>query len=179
MKTKMTNNYKELKEKYERIIFETIANIYDKEFKKYGYSLASLMVPKGAQDARFKAKFDIGILNNTKILDVGCGFGHMLDYLQSWNINAQYTGIDICPAFIELAKQRHPDADFRLLNILYDDIDEKWDWAFLVGAFNVAPEKDRWWQCVQEMIGSSEESVGNVRLERHWDILHNAVNVTS
>jgi len=25
-------------------------------------------------------------------------------------------------------------------------------------------------------IGSSEESVGNMSLEKHWDILHNAVN---
>ena len=140
-----------LSRKFDRHV-ERIANIYHEEFKKYGYSLNSLMWPKGAQDARFKVKFDIGNLNNTGILDVGCGFGHMLDYLKACTINAQYTGIDICPDFIEIARKRHPDADFRILNILEDTINETWDWIFLVGAFNVAPEKIRWWPYVQEMI---------------------------
>jgi SAM-dependent methyltransferase len=129
-----------------------IAKLYGEEFQKYGYSLASIMIPKGASDARFKAKFDIGILDNTRVLDVGCGFGHMLDYLNAWNIKAHYTGIDIFPPFIEIAKQRHPKADFRLMNILEDAPDETWDWVFLVGAFNVAPKNARWWPYVQEMI---------------------------
>ena len=129
-----------------------IGNAYQEEFKKYGYSLASIMIPKGASDARFKAKFDIGNLSGCKILDVGCGFGHMLDYLQAWGIPAQYTGVDICPPFIEIAKERHPGADFRLLDILNSHITEKWDWVFLVGAFNVTPQKQRWWPYVQAMI---------------------------
>lgn len=130
---------------------ERITNIYHEEFKKYGYSLNSLMWPKGAQDARFKVKFDIGNLNNTRILDVGCGFGHMLDYLKAWAINAQYTGMDICPDFIEVARKRHPDADFRILNILDTPVEETWDWVFSVGALNVATDKDLW-SYVQAMI---------------------------
>jgi SAM-dependent methyltransferase len=129
-----------------------IAALYGEEFKKYGYNLASIMIPKGASDARFKVKFDIGNLNNTRVLDVGCGFGHMLDYLKAWHIETHYTGIDIFPPFIEIAKQRHPGADFRVLNILEDSIDETWDWVFLVGAFNVAPEKVNWWSYIQKML---------------------------
>lgn len=128
------------------------AQLYNEEFKKYGNSLDSIMIPKGAQDARFKVKFDIGDLQNTRILDVGCGFGHMLDYLIAWDIDARYTGIDICPDFIEIAKQRHPDADFRVLNILEEDTQEAWDWIFLVGAFNVTQNKHRWWPYVQAMM---------------------------
>ena len=37
-----------------------VGELYGEEFKKYGYSLNSLMIPKGASDARFKTKFDIG-----------------------------------------------------------------------------------------------------------------------
>ena len=88
-----------------------------------------------------KSNLKLVILNNTRILDVGCGFGHMLDYLQAWNIDAQYTGVDICPEFIDVARQRHPKADFRLLNILETDIEETWDWVFLVGAFNYATDR--------------------------------------
>ena len=131
---------------------QKIAALYGAEFEKYGYSLTSLMIPKGASDARFKTKFDIGKLDNTRILDVGCGFGHMLDYLRAWDINVRYTGIDIFPPFIEIAKQRHPGADFRVLNILDQHPEERWDWVFLVGAFNVAPEKVNWWSYIQKMI---------------------------
>jgi len=129
-----------------------VTKFYRNEFKKYGYSLASLDMPKGGQAARFKTKFEIGHLDNTRVLDVGCGFGHMLDYMKAWGINAQYTGIDICPDFIEIAKQRHPDADFRLLNILDNNPEETWDWVFLVGALNIAPLKDHWWDFIKEML---------------------------
>lgn len=132
---------------------DQVAVVFQDEFKKYGYSLDSLMWNKGTQDAHFKVKFDIGNLNKTRILDVGCGFGHMLDYLQAWNIDAQYTGVDICPEFIDVARQRHPKADFRLLNILETDIEETWDWVFLVGAFNYSTTDARlWWHYVQRMM---------------------------
>jgi SAM-dependent methyltransferase len=154
LRGRMSHNKKSNYKTKHKPIYDTerIGNAYHEEFKKYGYSLASIMIPKGASDARFKAKFDIGDLAGCKILDVGCGFGHMLDYLHAWGITAQYTGVDICPPFIEIAKKRHPEADFRLLDILNSNIKEKWDWVFLVGAFNVAPKKQRWWPYVQAMI---------------------------
>jgi SAM-dependent methyltransferase len=129
-----------------------IAALYEAEFQKYGYHLASLMIPKGASDARFKVKFEIGDLDQSRILDVGCGFGHMLDHLKAWGIKARYTGIDILPGFIEIARKRHPGADFRVLNILEDPVEELWDWVFLVGAFNVAPKQKKWWRYVQAMV---------------------------
>jgi SAM-dependent methyltransferase len=131
---------------------QRVAEFYSELYKKHGYSLETLTAPKGGQDARFKAKFEIGNLHNTKILDVGCGFGNMLDYLQAWNINTQYTGIDICSELLETAKKRHPGADFRLLNILEEDVQERWDWVFLVGALNDQPKSEDWWDYVQEMI---------------------------
>jgi len=131
---------------------EQVAAVFQEEFKKYGYSLESVMWNKGTQDAHFMAKFDIANIAGSRILDVGCGFGHMLDYLQAWDIKAHYTGIDICPEFIDIARQRHPEADFRLLNILEADIKEKWDWVFLVGAFNYTTNRRLWWEYVKKMI---------------------------
>jgi SAM-dependent methyltransferase len=140
-----------LKSKFSNGI-NNVRTFYRDLYKKYGYSLAAVTIPKGAQDARFMAKFEIGDLHGTRILDVGCGFGHMLDYIETWGINAQYTGIDICPEFLEVAKQRHPGADFRLLNILEDPIDEQWDWVFLVGALNDELKNEHWWDYIREMI---------------------------
>ena len=128
---------------------QKVTQVYQDEFNKYGYGRESVMWPKGGQYAHFNVKFEIGNLQNARILDVGCGFGHMLDYLQALGIQAHYTGIDICPEFIDVARQRHPNADFRLLNILDDGIGETWDWVFLVGSLNYATDKSVWWRYVK------------------------------
>ncbi len=131
---------------------ERIAALYGESFQEHGASLASLGYPKGAQDARFAAAFRRGLLEDSSILDVGCGFGHMLDYLRRRKINARYTGVDIAPPMIDTARQWHPEGDFRLLNILESPIDEHWDWVFLVGAFNATPGHEGWWEYVQQMM---------------------------
>lgn len=42
--------------------------------------------------------------SNSKILDIGCGTGAILDYLPA---NVQYTGYDVNPAYIEAAKNKY------------------------------------------------------------------------
>lgn len=44
---------------------------------------------------------------DTAILDVGCGYGRLLDLLPPhWN--GFYFGVDLCPEFIDLARKRYP-----------------------------------------------------------------------
>ena len=131
---------------------ERIAALYSDSFQEHGTSLASLGYSKGTQEARFAAAFRIGPLENTRILDVGCGFGHMIEFMRNRRIDACYTGIDIAQPMIDTARQRYPDGDFRLLNILDSPIDERWDWVFLVGAFNATPGQEGWWEYVQQMM---------------------------
>lgn len=52
-----------------------------------------------------------------RILDVGCGYGGLLDHMLAHGISADYTGIDICAPMIETAKAKHPEADFRHCDI--------------------------------------------------------------
>ncbi len=137
---------------------EKIAALYSDAFQKHGASIAALGYPKGAQDVRFQAISQIGPLEDTSILDVGCGFGHLLDYLRARSINARYTGVDITTPMIDTARRLHPEADFRLLNILDAPLSERWDWVFLVGAFNATPALTGWWEFVQDM------------MRRMWDL---------
>jgi SAM-dependent methyltransferase len=51
------------------------------------------------------------------LLDVGCGFGGLLDHAKSKGIRLDYTGIDIVPAMIEHGRKRHPDATFASTSI--------------------------------------------------------------
>lgn len=51
------------------------------------------------------------ILPNESILDVGCGWGRLLDLMPSgWA--GDYLGIDLSPDFVNLANERHPDKTF-------------------------------------------------------------------
>jgi cyclopropane fatty-acyl-phospholipid synthase-like methyltransferase len=72
-----------------------------------------------SQALRFNALLE-GIKHTTSqsLLDVGCGVGDLLAYLQENNLNYQYLGIDITPSMITSCKQRFPNANFSVANIL-------------------------------------------------------------
>ena len=60
-----------------------------------------------SQQMRFAVLSGIANLNETSILDLGCGYGHLKSYLDSKYRNISYTGIDFMPEFIELAQKTH------------------------------------------------------------------------
>ncbi|BBH69714.1 hypothetical protein ACTI_63990 [Actinoplanes sp. OR16] len=47
-----------------------------------------------------------------RVLDLGCGPGHLSVYLRS--LGADVTGIDLVPAFIDHARKTAPEIDFRV-----------------------------------------------------------------
>ena len=53
-----------------------------------------------------------------RVLDLGCGPGHITDYLRS--LGADATGIDMVPEFVAHARATHPGGDYRLGSI--DDL---------------------------------------------------------
>jgi 2-polyprenyl-3-methyl-5-hydroxy-6-metoxy-1,4-benzoquinol methylase len=46
------------------------------------------------------------------VLDLGCGPGHITDYLRSLGVDA--TGIDMVPEFIAHAQEAHPSGSYQL-----------------------------------------------------------------
>jgi SAM-dependent methyltransferase len=114
-----------------------VISTYQDQFKKFGLNSCSLFFPGRKQNVRFNVIKEIGIEPIDSILDVGCGFADLLTFLKE-NINYQgkYTGIDITPEFIDVCMNRHPDADFRVMDILQDNIVEQWDFVILTGTLN-------------------------------------------
>ncbi|MFQ5872871.1 MAG: class I SAM-dependent methyltransferase [Dehalococcoidia bacterium] len=45
-------------------------------------------------------------------LDVGCAAGGFSDIMKAFNPSLSYTGVDIIPRFVELARAAHPDGEF-------------------------------------------------------------------
>jgi trans-aconitate methyltransferase len=72
------------------------------------------------------------ILDQPKtVLDIGCGNGHTLNYLQhKWHETKLY-GLDFSPVAISIAKTRVPSAKFIVGTI--DDFHEKVELALLLG----------------------------------------------
>lgn len=52
------------------------------------------------------------------VLDVGCGVGHLYEYLPS---NIKYVGVDQSAEMLKRARERNPAANFRQLNMYSDD----------------------------------------------------------
>lgn len=83
-----------------------------------------------AQRLRFDMLLSRVALEGKRLLDVGCGTGNLLEYINSRGINVRYTGVDILDKMIERAKAKQLDAEFIHADIFRDDI-------FKAGAFDV------------------------------------------
>lgn len=108
---------------------------YNDRLSLYGYSPKSLGWVKGRQTVRFKVLSEIGEIDKTRVLDIGCGFGDLYHFFRKLGKNVDYTGYDINPNFIEIAKKRYPDADFVVGNILEEKIRGTYDWVLASGVF--------------------------------------------
>jgi len=94
-----------------RIYFES-ASDYPNDYRGVKWTSAE------SQCVRFKILCDIANdIFNSNILDVGCGLGHLVDYLKSNQFSGIYKGIDIVAQMILNAKKRHPDSLFECNDI--------------------------------------------------------------
>ncbi len=117
---------------------EKIIKNYQNQFNKFGVNPSSLFIPGRKQNVRFNVIKEIGIKNNDSILDVGCGFGDLFAFLkETINYDGRYKGIDITPEFIEVCRSRYPNEDFKVLDILHDEITDIWDYVVLTGTLNI------------------------------------------
>jgi len=88
------------------------------------------------------------------VLDLGCGLGHLLDFIESRPAYRalRYVGLDISSKYLAAAQQRHPRHEFLLMDVL--EADEKlpvYDYVVLNGVFNYRgpiPHADmmRYWE---------------------------------
>ncbi len=87
--------------------------------ERHGVSFRSVdWGSKESQELRFSIFAQAGNLNGRTILDVGCGMGDFYNWLNQTGIKADYTGVDITPKMIEIAKQRFPGVCFEINNLL-------------------------------------------------------------
>jgi SAM-dependent methyltransferase len=112
---------------------------YEKRLQEFGYSPETLgWGINGRQAVRFSVLAELALNQaDSSVLDVGCGFCDLYDFLRKYGWQGRYTGIDIVPGLIDLARQRHPVLDVRELDIT-DDCASLDDYDFVIssGALN-------------------------------------------
>ena len=110
---------------------------YGSKLKIYGYDTRSLGWVPGGRSVRFGVMTSIADLNGSSILDVGCGFGDLYGHLTGRDIKVDYTGVDINPDLIKVAREVYPEARFFISDFESDGIDGEYDWAFAAGIFTI------------------------------------------
>ena len=86
-----------------------------------------------SQEGRFHALVQIGNLNSATVLDVGCGFADLYDYILARFPVRHYTGCEISPKIAEVANRRHPGLDVRVCDILTWETEERFDYVLGTG----------------------------------------------
>jgi len=114
---------------------------YEKRLKEFGYSPAALgWGVHGRQEIRFQVLAEAALAApESSVLDVGCGFADLYDFLTDHGWKGQYTGIDIVPGLLRIARERRPGLDVREADITDEGASiGEYDFVISSGTFNAA-----------------------------------------
>lgn len=120
------------------IIYKKMREHYEKNLKCYGVGdERSLGWTKHKQAIRFEHLLHYWNMENSSLLDVGCGFGDLYQYLrhEGKNETIDYFGIDIMPQFIDAAGKLTGEPErFSCQDILSME-NETFDYVVAAGIF--------------------------------------------
>lgn len=87
---------------------EHVKSYFDKRIREHGASpLGSDWNSEASQNTRFDQLLKVIESKHFSILDYGCGYGALADYLETKGFEADYYGYDILESAIEAARQAH------------------------------------------------------------------------
>lgn len=117
---------------------QSLSKHYDELATSHGYSHHAVQQSSSdTQQRRFEVLLQgFPDFKHKKILDFGCGAGHLFAYLKQQGFTGEYVGYDISPQLLQLARQHHPEARFEQRNILQSAVAETFDLIFISGVFN-------------------------------------------
>lgn len=150
-------------------------NFYSDLIEKYDLDVKSLnWGSRQSQEMRFDLFAQLDNLNQKSILDIGCGLGDFYNWLESNTIQTDYKGIDITPKMIEKAKERFPDANFAVENILESNTNKKYDYVVASGIFYLVEQEpfEFMKKMIQKMFAIAEKGIAFNSLSSWADQKH-------
>lgn len=119
---------------------DKLLSFYNFHLDKFGDRPEALRWTPQGQLKRYHMLADIAPpeeLNNSKVLDYGCGTGDFYRFLKRRDINVKYTGVDINENFISLAMKKYPECAFKVMSTDDDELEGFFDYIFICGVFNL------------------------------------------
>lgn len=117
---------------------ERLEKLYDDHLSAHGDSpQATQQADRQTQEQRMRVLCQVTDLRQAKILDFGCGTGHLLTFMrQECGYEGEYVGYDIARSMVETAAAKYTNARFEHRNILAAGIPEDFDVVLVTGTFN-------------------------------------------
>jgi SAM-dependent methyltransferase len=115
----------------------------EEDLIKYGDNFRGVGYTKSPDEAAERYALMLGVVREqhtpVTILDLGCGLGHLLDFIESHadHRHLRYVGLDISAKYLDAARAKHRHHEFILMDVLEDN--EKlpiFDYVVLNGVFN-------------------------------------------
>jgi 2-polyprenyl-3-methyl-5-hydroxy-6-metoxy-1,4-benzoquinol methylase len=110
---------------------------YQRSLEKHGVGFKAMQW-RSEKAARLRYQqliADIDFINKS-VLDVGCGFGDIVNYITDKTRSFSYTGVDIVPEFINTARKKYPKHKFVHRNYFDKPLKQKFDIVISSGALN-------------------------------------------
>jgi 2-polyprenyl-3-methyl-5-hydroxy-6-metoxy-1,4-benzoquinol methylase len=136
-------------------------NKYLKSFAKYGVTPKALRWhSQKSAEQRYQQIISEISFNGKSILDVGCGFGDLIPWLAKSG-KVTYTGIDLMPEFIKVARGRYPEGRFVVGDYFQKPLKEKFDIIIACGCLNSNVEDNLNWRkkAIKAMFDHAKEGV--------------------
>lgn len=78
-------------------------------------------------------RLDAPLGRRPSLLDVGCGFGSLLDRIHERELAVDYHGVDVAPSMVEAARARHADGSFAVADGAALALDRRYDFVVCNG----------------------------------------------
>jgi SAM-dependent methyltransferase len=110
---------------------------YSDRFREFGIDRRTLNTGNGEKHRiQHEVHASIGDLRGKTVLDIGCGLAHYYDFLCARDLAVNYIGYDIVPSFIEVNRDRFPEATFEVRDIFTEGIAHSADYVVMCQVFN-------------------------------------------
>lgn len=112
-------------------------DLFQKSYKAYGYSPSALQwTSRQTMDNRFEALTRALDFENKSILDVGCGFGDIIPFIENKTKKFEYLGVDLVEEIVLEARKQYPKYKFTTADYFANPIKEEFDIVLTSGTLN-------------------------------------------
>ncbi|HEY6000122.1 MAG TPA: class I SAM-dependent methyltransferase [bacterium] len=115
-----------------------VLDCFGRHLRDHGDAPQAVRWTAAGQRARYEAFLALcGDLAGKALLDFGCGKGDFRGFLRGRGVACAYTGVDLHPDLIALAREKHPGTEFLARDIEEEPLGRRFDVVIACGVFNL------------------------------------------